>query len=90
LKEATRALGYRIALVTHDTLCVPAEFNIVKSDALILEMGLLTALNLCVANGCVSTPTELNKPPCLTFVSIATSYAESNTGLCPSIGSSEK
>lgn len=83
-------LGYRIALVTHDTLCVPAEFNIVESGSLILEMGLLTALNLCVANGCVSTPKELNKPPCLTSASIATGYAESNTGLCSSVGSSEK
>lgn len=46
LKGATPALGYHIALVTHDTLCVPAEFNIVKTDTLILEMGLLTALNL--------------------------------------------
>lgn len=90
LKEATPALGYHIALVTHDTLCVPAEFNIVKTDTLILEMGLLTALNLYVVSGCVSSPTELNKPPCLTSVSVVTGCAESDTGLCSGTGASEK
>lgn len=79
-------LGYHIALVTYDILCVPAEFNIVKTDTLILEMGLLTALNLYVVNGCVSSPTELNKPPCLTSVSIVTVCTESDTGLCSSTG----
>lgn len=81
--------GYRIALVTHDNLCVPAEFSIVQTDTLILEMGLLTAFNLCAATGGISSLAELNKPPCLTSASIVTVCAESEAGLYSGTGASE-